>query len=156
MVSQIKLDLTYLKMAENWAQLSRADRMKVGCLIVKDNQIISDGYNGTPAGSHNDCEDSRGATRREVLHAESNAITKLAKGTNSSSGATLYTTLSPCFECSKLIVQSDIRRVVYKELYRVDEGVIFLKECGVRVEQVKKNSAKGKDRGVDWYEGTAI
>jgi len=134
MASQLTLDSTYLKMAKNWAQLSRAKRMKVGCLIVKSNQIISDGYNGTPTGHDNECEDLDGNTKREVIHAESNAITKLAKGTSSSEGATLYTTLSPCFECAKLIVQSGIQRVVCGELYRLDEGAEFLKSFGIQVD----------------------
>ena len=134
MAKQLELDSTYLEMAQIWANLSQANRMKVGCLIVKNGQIISDGFNGTPAGRSNVCEDSTGDTRREVLHAESNAITKLARGTSSSEGATLYTTLSPCFECAKLIVQSGIRRVVCGEMYRMDEGVTFLKSCGITVQ----------------------
>lgn len=134
MASQRKLDIVYLKMAYEWGKLSRAGRMKVGCLIVSNNQIISDGFNGTPAGFSNRCEDESGTTKKEVLHSESNAIAKLARSTQSSEGATLYTTLSPCFECAKLIIQSGIARVVYGEKYRLDEGIKFLKEFGIRVE----------------------
>jgi len=141
MASQSDLDITYLKMAETWAQLSKARRKKVGCLIVKDGTIISDGYNGTPRGFDNNCEyensksfDNELITKPEVLHAESNAITKLAKSTQSSNGATIYITISPCVECSKLLIQSGIKRVVYKELYRNDEGLRLLKKAGINVE----------------------
>ncbi len=119
------LDKTYLKMALEWAQLSKAKRKKVGCLIVKDEMIISDGYNGTPRGFDNQCEHqdpklcfTHKVTKPEVLHAESNAITKLAKSTQSSDLATLYTTASPCLECAKLIIQAGIKRVIYAELYK--------------------------------------
>jgi|6_EtaG_2_1085325.scaffolds.fasta_scaffold11282_4 dCMP deaminase len=157
MATQIKLDQTYLEMAKNWSNLSQANRMKVGCLIVKNGQIISDGFNGTPTGQSNMCEDRNGDTRREVLHAESNAITKLAKGTSSSEGATLYTTLSPCFECAKLIVQSGIRRVVCGELYRLDEGVDFLKTCGITVCIVGNTSASnGTCSCADPYERLTV
>jgi len=133
MVNQSDLDEVYLRMAEEWGSLSKANRMKVGCLVVKDNQIISDGFNGTPAGFNNDCEDEEGNTKREVLHAESNALMKLARGTQSCEGATLYTTLSPCFECSKLIVQSGINKVICKKRYRIEDGISFLESCGIQV-----------------------
>lgn len=136
MPNQIDLDITYLKMAQEWGQLSKAKRKKVGCLIVKDGQIISDGYNGTPAGYSNECEfinenflpqaKNKLETKPEVLHAESNALMKLAKSTNSSKGSTIYLTMSPCFECAKLIIQAGVVRVVYSETYRNLEGVGFL------------------------------
>ena len=144
---QIELDKKYIEMARCWSQLSKARRNKVGCLIVKDGSIISDGYNGTPRGFNNNCEFEteeysmlasqayKLVTRPEVLHAESNAITKLAKSTQSSSGSTLYTTASPCIECSKLIIQSDISRVVYHQLYRDDKGILLLKKAGIIVEE---------------------
>lgn len=147
MPAQNDLDKKYIEMAQCWAQLSKARRNKVGCLIVKDGSIISDGYNGTPRGFENNCEIEMETysmlasqayqlvTRPEVLHAESNAITKLAKSTQSSSGSTLYTTASPCIECSKLIIQSDILRVVYHQLYRDDEGIRLLKKAGIIVEE---------------------
>ena len=125
MPSQNELDETYLSMAETWSKLSKAKRKQVGCLIVKNGTIISDGYNGTPSGFDNNCEykdpksfDGELITRPEVLHAESNAITKLAKSTQSSDGATLYNTISPCVECAKLIIQSGIKRAVYKHWYK--------------------------------------
>jgi dCMP deaminase len=144
---QIELDKKYVEMAQCWSQLSKARRNKVGCLIVKDGSIISDGYNGMPRGFDNNCEIEmeeysmlpsqayKLVTRPEVLHAESNAITKLAKSTQSSSGSTLYTTASPCVECSKLIIQSDILRVVYHQLYRDDQGILLLKKSGINVEE---------------------
>ena len=137
MAHQARIDIAYLKMAREWSKLSVAERKKVGCLIVKDSQIISDGFNGTPSGFPNECEDVNGKTLRHVLHAESNAITKLAKSTNSSVGSTLYTTLSPCFECSKLIVQSGIKKVIYCEEYREKEGPRLLERAGVEVKEVK-------------------
>ena len=139
MPKQIDLDKTYINMAKSWSNLSHAKRNKVGCLIVKNGTIISDGYNGTPRGFDNNCEFKKSnilVTKPEVLHAESNAITKLAKSTQSSSGATLYTTASPCVECSKLIIQSDIIRVVYDELYKNDDGICLLKKAGIIVEQL--------------------
>ena len=147
MPHQNDLDKTYIEMATVWSRLSKARRKQVGCLIVRDGTIISDGYNGTPRGFSNNCEveesapsmlASRGytlATKPEVLHAESNAITKLAKSTQSSAGATMYITASPCLDCAKLIIQSDIHRLVYKELYKNDEGINLLKKAGVIVEQ---------------------
>lgn len=134
-----EIDKTYIELAKTWSALSRAERMKVGCIVVKNQAIISDGFNGTPAGFDNKCEyDSRFGleTKPEVLHAESNAIAKLAKSTQSSEGATIYITLSPCLECAKLIIQSGIVRVVYDELYRITHGVDILKKAGIIVEQV--------------------
>lgn len=128
---ELKRHLTYLKMASEWSQNSCCRRKKVGALIVKDNMIISDGYNGTPSGFSNDCEDIDGNTQWYVLHAEANAITKLAKSTQNADGSTLYVTLSPCKECSKLIIQSGIKRVVFKEEYRETSGLKILKEAGI-------------------------
>jgi dCMP deaminase len=123
-------------MAQVWGSLSAAKRRQVGCLIVKDGQIISDGYNGTPHGFDNDCEfETRFGleTKPEVLHAESNALTKLAKSTQSSEGATIYVTLSPCFECAKLMIQSGIKRVVYLDEYRITGGIELLEKAGITV-----------------------
>ena len=117
------LDVRYLRMARIWAENSYCKRRQVGALIVKDKSIISDGYNGTPSGFENICEDEQERTKPYVLHAEANAITKVAKSSNSSDGATLYVTASPCIECAKLIIQSGIRRVVYSELYRCSDGI---------------------------------
>lgn len=140
MPRQEDLDEAYLNMAEIWARLSKARRKQVGCLIVKDGAIISDGYNGTPRGFNNNCEiedpkSLRGnlITKPEVLHAESNAITKLAKSTQSSDGATMYITISPCIDCAKLIIQSGIERVVYGKLYRNKDGINLLKKAGINV-----------------------
>ena len=158
MANQNKLDERYLAMAREWSKMSHAKRKKVGCLIVKDEQIISDGYNGTPSGFNNDCEEvfytcderdfykdqewelDRGKekffklkTKPEVLHAESNALMKLARSTNSSEGATIYCTYSPCFDCAKLIVQSGVKRFVYNETYRNTEGLDLLKKAGVEI-----------------------
>jgi dCMP deaminase len=133
MPEQATLDVTYLHMAKIWGKLSKAGRRQVGCLIVKNNQIISDGYNGTPHGFDNICEGRDGKTLPEVLHAESNALTKLAKSTQSSDGATLYVTLSPCFGCAKLIIQSGIKRVVYSELYKDTTGIDLLTKSGIEV-----------------------
>ena len=128
-----KFDKAYLKMATEWAKLSYCKRKQVGALIVKDRMIISDGYNGTPSGFDNCCEDDEGLTRWDVLHAEANAILKVARSTQSCEGATLYITLSPCKECSKLIHQSGIKRVVYQNGYRDDSGIQFLIKAGVEV-----------------------
>lgn len=128
---QSVLDRRYLRMTAIWAENSYCERRKVGALIVKDNMIISDGYNGTPAGFENVCEDTDGHTKPYVLHAEANAITKVARSNNSSDGATLYVTASPCIECAKLIIQSGIRRVVFKDLYRLTSGIDLLKRAGV-------------------------
>ena len=133
MTKQEILDRRYLAMAEIWAQNSYCKRRKVGALLVKDQMIISDGYNGTPAGFENICEDDEGYTKWYVLHAEANAITKVAKSNNSSYGATLYVTTSPCPECSKLIIQAGIKRVVFKELYRNTEGLDLLRRAGIEV-----------------------
>jgi dCMP deaminase len=130
------LDQRYLKMAEIWAQNSYCKRRQVGALIVKDKMIISDGYNGTPSGFENVCEDENNVTKPYVLHAEANAITKVAKSGNSSEAATLYVTSSPCMECSKLIIQAGIKRVVFTESYRIEDGINLLKRAGIEVKQV--------------------
>lgn len=131
---QSLLDYRYLRMARIWAENSYCHRRQVGALVVKDKMIISDGYNGTPSGFENVCEDETGTTFPYVLHAEANAITKLARSSNNSDGATLYVTASPCIECAKLIIQSGIRRVVYAEKYRLTDGIDLLKKAGVKVE----------------------
>jgi len=131
------LDQRYLKMADIWAQNSYCKRRKVGALLVKDKMIISDGYNGTPSGFENECEDEDNKTKTYVLHAEANAITKVAKSGNSSLGATLYVTSSPCIECSKLIIQAGIKRVVFTENYRLEDGINLLKRASIEVEQVE-------------------
>ena len=131
-----KYDIAYLKMAETWGKLSYCKRRQVGAIIVKNRMIISDGYNGTPTGFENVCEDEDNYTKWYVLHAEANAILKVASSTQSSDGATLYVTLSPCRECSKLIHQSGISRVVYSEAYKDLSGVKFLKKAGVIVDQI--------------------
>ena len=128
---QRKLDLRYLKMARIWAQNSYCQRRQVGALVVKDGMIISDGYNGTPSGFENICEDENNVTKPYVLHAEANAITKLARSNNNSEGATIYITASPCIECAKLIIQAGIKRVVYGEQYRLTDGVDLLKRAGI-------------------------
>lgn len=130
------LDQRYLKMATIWAQNSYCRRRQVGALIVKDKMIISDGYNGTPSGFENVCEDENNKTKPYVLHAEANAITKVAKSNNSSEGATLYVTSSPCMECSKLIIQAGIKRVVFTENYRLENGVELLQRAGIEIVQV--------------------
>ncbi len=134
---QHRYDVTYLRMAQEWSKLSYCKRKQVGALIVKDQMIISDGYNGTPSGFENVCEDDEGKTKWYVLHAEANAITKMARSTQNSNGATLYVTVSPCKECSKLIFQSGIRRVVYHEPYKDDSGLDFLRKAGVEVVRIK-------------------
>ena len=133
---QLKFDRSYLRMAQVWAENSYCNRRKVGALIVKDKMIISDGYNGTPSGFENVCEDEEGHTKPYVLHAEANAITKVAKSNNSSNGATLYVTAAPCMECAKLIIQSGIRRVVYLESYRLSDGIELLGRAGIEVVQI--------------------
>lgn len=140
----LKTDLVYLRMAEIWGTNSHCNRMKVGCLIVKDKSIISDGYNGSPSGFSNQCEDEDNVTLPYVLHAEANAITKLAKSTNSSEGSTVYITASPCFECSKLIIQSGIKRVVFKDLYRKTESLKFLSEAGIEIVRIGDTSEFSK------------
>ena len=138
MVNQKKLDETYLAMSHIWGQQSHAKRKQVGCLVVRDNQIISDGYNGTPTSFSNACEGDDGETLKEVLHAETNALTKLARGSQSSVGSTLYTTLSPCFDCAKMIYQSGIVRVVCGQAYSDTTGIEFLRELGVEVVVARK------------------
>lgn len=130
---QTVLDLRYLRMARIWAENSYCVRRKVGALVVKDKMIISDGYNGTPSGFENVCEDDHNVTKPYVLHAEANAITKLARSSNNSDGSTLYVTAAPCIECSKLIIQSGIKRVVYGEKYRLEEGIELLRKADIEV-----------------------
>lgn len=131
MDKQRALDERYLRMAGIWSENSYCTRRRVGALIVKDKMIISDGYNGTPSGFENVCEDEHGVTHPYVLHAEANAITKVAQSNNSSCGSTLYVTASPCMECAKLIIQAGIRRVVFSELYRITDGIDLLKKAGI-------------------------
>ncbi|GEL10055.1 dCMP deaminase [Flavobacterium glycines] len=133
-----KYDKAYLRIAREWGLLSYCKRKQVGAIIVKDRMIISDGYNGTPTGFDNCCEDEEGLTRWDVLHAEANAILKVARSTQSCEGATLYITLSPCKECSKLIHQSGIKRVVFQNGYRDDSGIQFLKKAGVIVDHIQE------------------
>ncbi|WP_314698389.1 dCMP deaminase family protein [Prevotella jejuni] len=132
--SKSAVDYRYLRMARIWAENSYCKRRQVGALVVKDKMIISDGYNGTPSGFENVCEDDEGITKPYVLHAEANAITKLARSGNNSEGSTLYVTASPCIECAKLIIQAGIRRVVYAEKYRLTDGIDLLTRAGVEVE----------------------
>ncbi len=134
---QTALDLRYLRMAKIWAENSYCNRRQVGALVVKNKMIISDGYNGTPSGFENNCEDETGVTLPFVLHAEANAITKLASSHNSSKGATLYVTTAPCIECSKLIIQSGIERVVFADKYRIEDGLILLQKSGIEVVNLK-------------------
>lgn len=130
---RLRYDKAYLRMAQTWAELSHCERKKVGALIVREGRIISDGYNGTPAGFPNCCENQQGETEWYVLHAEANAILKVARSTNDCSGATLFITLSPCKDCSKLVLQAGIKRVVYMTEYKDTTGVDFLKSAGVEV-----------------------
>jgi len=136
---QKQFDKHYLEMAAIWAKNSYCKRRQVGALIVKDRMIISDGYNGTPEGFENECEDCNGITKNYVLHAEANAITKVAKSGNSSLGATLYVTSSPCIECAKLIIQSGIKRVVYLDEYHNNEGIELLKRANIEVVNFTQN-----------------
>lgn len=136
---QEDLDLRYLRMASIWAENSYCTRRKVGALIVKDKMIISDGYNGTPSGFENVCEDENNITKPYVLHAEANAITKIARSGNNSDGATLYVTDAPCIECAKLIIQAGIRRVIYARAYRLTEGIELLQRAGIEVKLVTIN-----------------
>ena len=131
-----KFDARYIEMAQVWAKNSYCKRRQVGALLVKDRMIISDGYNGTPSGFENICEDENGVTKPYVLHAEANAITKVAKSGNSSAGATLYVTAAPCVECAKLIIQAGIIRVVYQDEYRLTDGVDLLKRAGIEVDKI--------------------
>ena len=142
---QRTLDYRYLRMAKIWAENSYCKRRKVGALVVKD-QMISDGYNGTPSGFDNVCEDSRDLTLPYVLHAEANAITKLARSSNNSDGSTLYVTASPCIECAKLIIQAGIKRVVYAEKYRLEDGVALLQRAGIEVIYLNDNK---EDNGTE-------
>lgn len=130
-LKQEQLDRRYLRMAEIWAENSYCKRRRVGAIIVKDKMIISDGFNGTPSGFENVCEDEDGLTKPYVLHAEANALTKVARSNNSSDGATLYVTASPCLECAKLIIQSGIRRVVFNDLYRLHDGIDLMTRAGI-------------------------
>ena len=134
---QHKLDERYLRMARIWAENSYCQRRQVGALVVKDKMIISDGYNGTPSGFENVCEDEAGVTKPYVLHAEANAITKLARSNNNSDGSTIYITASPCIECAKLIIQDGIKRVVYGEQYRLTDGIDLLRRAGIEVEYLE-------------------
>ncbi|MDE6716440.1 MAG: dCMP deaminase family protein [Muribaculaceae bacterium] len=138
---QLLLDKRYLRMADIWAENSYCKRRKVGALLVKEKMIISDGYNGTPSGFDNVCEDeATGATFPYVLHAEANAITKVARSNNSSEGATLYVTTSPCIECAKLVIQAGIKRIVYRELYRITDGVNLLHDAGIECVHIPADS----------------
>lgn len=139
MDKQLQYDLRYMRMARTWAENSYCVRRKVGALLVKDQMIISDGYNGTPSGFPNQCEDENDVSYPYVLHAEANALTKVARSNNSSNGATLYVTASPCLECSKLIIQSGIRRVVYGETYRLTDGIDLLRRAGIEVVKLEEN-----------------
>jgi dCMP deaminase len=134
-----RYDAAYLRLAESWAKLSHCSRKQVGAIIVKDEMIISDGYNGSPAGFDNCCEDTEGNTHWYVLHAEANAILKVAKSTNNCKGATLYLTLSPCKDCSKLVLQAGINRVVFMDKYKDTEGIDFLANAGVEVVHFESN-----------------
>ncbi len=131
------LDSRYLRMAQIWAENSYCKRRQVGAIIVKDKMIISDGYNGTPVGFENVCEDDNDHTKPYVLHAEANAITKVAQSNNSSNGATLYVTSSPCIECAKLIIQAGIKRVVFNEIYRLTDGIELMKRAGIDCVQIE-------------------
>lgn len=131
---QYKLDGRYIRMARIWAENSYCQRRQVGAIVVKNKMIISDGYNGTPSGFENVCEDDSNVTKPYVLHAEANAITKLSRSNNSSDGATMYVTASPCIECAKLIIQAGIKRVVYSEKYRLEDGINLLKRANIEVE----------------------
>lgn len=134
---QQNLDSRYMRMARIWAENSYCKRRQVGALLVKEKMIISDGYNGTPSGFENNCEDENNASKPYVLHAEANAISKVARSNNSSDGATLYVTASPCIECAKLIIQAGIKRVVYGEQYRIMDGIDLLKKAGIEVSQIE-------------------
>lgn len=135
----LSFDQRYMRMATIWAENSYCERRKVGALVVKNKMIISDGYNGTPAGFENICEDENNVTKPYVLHAEANAITKIARSNNNSEGATLYVTASPCIECAKLIIQAGIKRVVYGEKYRLTDGIDLLERAGITVDYLPIN-----------------
>ena len=136
---QLTLDKRYIRMASIWAENSYCTRRKVGALIVKDKMIISDGSNGTPSGFENVCEDDNGLTKPYVLHAEANAITKIARSNNSSDGATMYVPTSPCIECAKLIIQAGIKRVIYSEKYRLEDGLDLLRRANIEVVYINPN-----------------
>lgn len=138
MTKQERRDYLYMRMARTWSENSYCVRRKVGALLVKNQMIISDGYNGTPSGFENKCEDENNVSYPYVLHAEANAITKVARSNNSADGATLYVTASPCLECSKLIIQSGIRRVVYGDRYRITDGIDLLQKAGIEVVELKE------------------
>ena len=140
------LDYRYLRMARVWAENSYCKRRRVGALVVKEKMIISDGYNGTPSGFENICEDENGITKPYVLHAEANAITKLARSGNNSDGSTLYVTASPCIECAKLIIQSGIKRVVYGEKYRLTEGIDLLRRANIEVEYLNLGNNESEQK----------
>ena len=142
MDKQTKKDYLYMRMARVWAENSYCIRRQVGALMVKDQRIISDGYNGTPSGFENVCEDENNVSKPYVLHAEANAISKVARSHNSSDGATLYVTASPCLECSKLIIQAGVRRVVYGELYRLTDGIDLLRRAGIEVIYLPEEPSK--------------
>ena len=139
-----KLDERYLRMAHIWAENSYCKRRQVGALVVKDKMIISDGFNGTPSGFENVCEDENNVTKPYVLHAEANAITKLARSSNNSDGSTLYVTAAPCIECAKLIIQSGIKRVVYGEKYRLEEGINLLRKANIEVKYLNTDTDEPK------------
>lgn len=139
------LDYRYLRMARIWAENSYCQRRQVGALVVKNKMIISDGYNGTPSGFDNVCEDNEGVTYPYVLHAEANAITKLARSNNNSDGSTLYVTASPCIECAKLIIQAGIKRVVYAEKYRLEDGIDLLRKAGTEVIYMEQKKDYGTE-----------
>ncbi len=143
---QKRFDLRYLRMARIWAENSYCVRRQVGALVVKEGMIISDGYNGTPSGFENVCEDENNVTKPYVLHAEANAITKLARSSNNSEGSTIYITASPCIECAKLIIQAGIRRVVYGEKYRLTDGVDLLKRAGIEVIYLNPDDDERKEK----------
>lgn len=140
------LDYRYLRMARVWAENSYCKRRRVGALVVKEKMIISDGYNGTPSGFENICEDENGITKPYVLHAEANAITKLARSGNNSDGSTLYVTSSPCIECAKLIIQAGIKRVVYGEKYRLTEGIDLLRRANIEVEYLNLGNNESEQK----------
>ncbi len=143
---QLRYDLAYLRMAYEWSQLSHCTRKKVGAIVVKNGMIISDGYNGTPTGFDNDCEDAQGITLWYVLHAEANAISKVARSTNNAQNSTLYLTLSPCKDCSKMILQVGIKRVVFAEKYKDEEGLNLLKQAGILVEHIPIDGYESKPK----------
>ena len=143
---QADLDLRYIRMAKIWAENSYCKRRQVGAIIVKDKMIISDGYNGTPSGFENICEDENGLTKPYVLHAEANAITKIARSGNNSDGATLYVTAAPCIECAKLIIQAGIKRVVYSNKYRLTDGIDLLTRAGIEVVYIDMTESENSSR----------